>query len=179
VAPHLNQPSYLTWLLDTLSSRVSFPHYSQLTLFRPRSIVTMPFLTATLFHMQMRLTIPQTVWLAARLLFCGVQHSVMTGLSRKERLLKHAAVIWSRVTMDVMEGAPTTGNTRFIFPRCTSSTHSQKSMEMLLLSDQLLPSRQTALRADRKPLSKDQHVQQTRSWIKLPIGHSSLPLARL
>jgi hypothetical protein len=118
----------------------------------------------------------QTVWLAARLLFCGVQYSVVTGLSRKERLLKHAAVIWSRVTMDVMEGAPT--NTRFIFPRCTSSTHSQKSMEMLLLSDQLLPSRQTALRADHKPFSKDQHVQQTRSWIKLPIGHSSLPLAR-
>jgi len=38
----------------------------------------------------------------------------MTRLSLKERLLKHAAVIWSRATMDVMEGAPT--NTRFFLP---------------------------------------------------------------
>lgn len=60
----------------------------------------------------------------------------MTRLSLKERLLKHAAVIWSRATTDVIEGAPT--NTRFIFP--LHLLNSQKSMETLLLSDQLLQS---------------------------------------
>jgi hypothetical protein len=77
---------------------------------------------------------------------------MMTRLSRKELSLKHAAVIWSRTTMDVMECAPT--NTRFIFTPLYLLT-SQKGVEILLLSDQILPSRQTTLRADRKPFSKD------------------------
>jgi hypothetical protein len=86
-------------------------------------------------------------------LFCGVQRSVMTRLSLKERLLKHAAVIWSRATMDIMGGAPT--NTRFIFLSMSPELIERHGNVTII---QLTPTKPIALRANLKPFSKDQPV---------------------
>jgi hypothetical protein len=86
-------------------------------------------------------------------LFCGVQRSMMTHLSLKERLFKHGAVIWPRATMDRMGGVPT--NTRFIFLSVSLELIEGHGNVTII---RLTPTKPIALRANLKPFSKDQPV---------------------
>jgi hypothetical protein len=83
-------------------------------------------------------------------LFRGVQRSVMTRLSLKERLLKHAAVIWLRATIDIIGGTPT--NTRFNFLSVSPELTETHGNVTIIRST---PTKPIALRVNLKPSSKD------------------------